>query len=91
MIELPVKMAAPGITDAPATVRMMIPSTVYVGGPAVLPWLLPGLGQRRRGGYFTFTTDGRYVLGLGVRDQSINLLTYVEDAHPAIISKREFR
>ncbi len=91
MIELPVKMAAPGITDAPATVRRW----------SLLPYTLVGR-QFFRGysldwasgdgvDYFTFTTDGRYVLGLGVRDQSINLLAYVEDAHPAIISKREFR
>ena len=85
MIELPVKMAAPGITDAPATVRMMIllPYTLVGRRSSVAtPWI----GPAGRGGYFTFTTGGRYVLGLGVRDQSINLLTYVEDAHPAIIS-----
>ena len=30
--------------------------------------------------YYTFTTDGRYTLGLGVRDQSINLDCWLEDA-----------
>ncbi len=30
--------------------------------------------------YYTFTTTGRYQLGLGVRDQSIDLLAYLEDA-----------
>ena len=30
--------------------------------------------------YYTFTTDGRYALGLGVRDQSIELKVTLEDA-----------
>ena len=30
--------------------------------------------------YYAFTTDGRYTLGLGVRDQSINLDCWLEDA-----------
>ena len=30
--------------------------------------------------YYTFTTDARYTLGLGVRDQSINLDSWLEDA-----------
>ena len=30
--------------------------------------------------YYTFTTDGRYVLGLGVRDQTIELKVTLEDA-----------
>ena len=34
----------------PSHSSKMVPSTIYVGGPTVLPWLLPGLGQRRRGG-----------------------------------------
>ena len=30
--------------------------------------------------YYTFTTDGRYALGLGVRDQSVELAVTLEDA-----------
>ena len=39
--------------------------------------------------YYTFTTDGRYELGLGVRDQSINLDSWLKDANGnAIIQSR---
>ncbi|WP_238314867.1 pre-peptidase C-terminal domain-containing protein, partial [Methylobacterium crusticola] len=30
--------------------------------------------------YYSFTTDARYELGLGIRGQSINLDVYLEDA-----------
>ncbi len=35
--------------------------------------------------YYTFTTDGRYVLGLGVRDQSIELKVTLEDAEGNVV------
>ena len=35
--------------------------------------------------YYTFTTDGRYVLGLGVRDQSIEVKVVLEDANGATV------
>ncbi len=43
-----------------------------------------GYSLDRKGGdgvdYYTFSTDGRYQLGLGVRGQSIDLLAHLEDA-----------
>ena len=35
--------------------------------------------------YYTFTTDGRYVLGLGARDQSIELKVTLEDADGNVV------
>ena len=35
--------------------------------------------------YYTFTTDGRYVLGLGVRDQTVELQVTLEDAAGATV------
>ena len=35
--------------------------------------------------YYTFTTDGRYVLGLGVRDQDVQLKVVLEDAEGNVV------
>ena len=35
--------------------------------------------------YYSFTTDGRYVLGLGVRDQSVELKVVLENTDGSVV------